>query len=36
MEAALDGVALKTDPAVIALTVAARRMPRFAQGKVRS
>ena len=35
MEQALDGVAARTDPAVVTLAVAARRMTRFAQGKVR-
>lgn len=35
MQQAMDGVAARTDPAVVALAVAARRMTRFAQGKVR-
>jgi hypothetical protein len=35
MEAALGRLTARTDPTVVALTVAARRMTRFAQGKVR-
>ena len=35
MQQAMDGVAARTDPAVVALAVAARRMTRLAQGKVR-